>query len=140
MRTNHNLIHLLNQQARFISKEVNNSLKPFNLYHSQWMILHCLDRFGPMTQTDIWTYLNVEAPTVTRTLARMEKNGWIIRAAGEDKRERIIRLTEEAKAKLPMIAETIQNLEDELLSSLTEEEEARLNKLLSKIGIRADRM
>ncbi len=32
-----------------------------------------------MTQKEIWSYLNVEAPTVTRTIKRLEENGWIQR-------------------------------------------------------------
>ncbi len=43
-----------------------------------------------MTQTDIWKYVNVEAPIVTRTIAKMEENGSIVHQQGEDKRERII--------------------------------------------------
>lgn len=130
----HNLVHLLNQRARLIAKEVNNRLKAHNLYHSQWAILHCLHRLGPMTQTAIWKYFNVEAPTVTRTLVRMEKNGWIIRMPGEDKRERIIQLTEDAKRQYPIIQQTIHALEEEMLNDITFKEKKQLYKLLDKIG------
>lgn len=137
---NQNLIHLLNQRARLITNEVNNHLKDHVLYHSQWSILFCIHHFGPMSQTAIWKYLNVEAPTVTRTLARMEENGWIIRTPGDDKRERIIQLTEEAKSKLPIIKQTIHALEKEMLSDLTSEEKKQLHKLLSKIKKSGDKI
>src|SRR6476661_5110851 len=104
---NRNLLHLLNQQTRLLAKEVNIRLSDHGLYASQWSIIFCIERFGPMTQTAIWKYLNVEAPTVTRTLSRMEKSGWIVRKQGNDKRERVIELTDDAKRKFPDIRETM---------------------------------
>lgn len=137
---NHTLVHLLNQRARLLAKEVNIHLKDHRLYHSQWSVLFCLHQFGPMSQTDIWKYLNVEAPTITRTLVRMEKNGWIIRTPGEDKRERIIQLSDDAKNKFPFIKQTIHTLETEMLSDLTSEEKKQLHYLLSKIGNLGDKI
>lgn len=95
--SNQDVLHSLNQRSRLFSKLLNTQLKDHGLFSSQWSILFCIHHFGSMTQTDIWKYLNVEAPTVTRTLAKMEKNGWISRRPGDDKRERIIELTDLAK-------------------------------------------
>src|SRR5690625_915372 len=100
---------------------------------SQWSILFCLGKFGPMTQTEIWSYLNVEAPTTTRTLERMEKSGWIIRSQGKDKRERIIELSESAKATFSEIIESVEMIEDQLLKEFTDTEKAQLYELLGKI-------
>ncbi len=128
------IFHSLNQQVRLITKEVNEHLKQYNLYSSQWSILYCLDQFGPMKQTDIWQYLNVEAPTTTRTLVRMEKNNWINRVEGADKRERIVSLTQDAKELLPHIKESIRKMEESLLEQLSEEEQILFHQLLNKIG------
>ncbi|MBM7598836.1 DNA-binding MarR family transcriptional regulator [Virgibacillus halotolerans] len=132
--TNQNLIHMLNQQSRLLAKEVNQRLSDHGLYASQWSIIFCIDRFGPMTQTAIWKYLNVEAPTVTRTLSRMEKSGWIVRKQGNDKRERVIELTEEARQKFTPIRQTMDQFELEMLAGLSLEEKEQLQYLLSKIG------
>lgn len=70
---NNLVFHELHQKSRLSIKEVNEVLKAYGLYSSQYSILFCLKRFGSMTQTEIWQYLNVEAPTVTRTLTRLEK-------------------------------------------------------------------
>lgn len=133
-RLNQNVIHLLNQRTRLIAKEMNQRLKTHELYSSQWSIIYCIDRFGPMTQTEIWKYLNVEAPTVTRTLSRMEKNGWITRVEGNDKRERVIELTLFAKQKRSSIRQTIDQLEYDLLADLSVEEKEHLHILLGKIN------
>ena len=131
--TNHNLFHLLHQKSRSIKKQLNTELNKHNLYTTQWTILFCLYKFGPMTQTDIWTYLNVEAPTITRTLEKMEKNNWIIRQQGVDKRERIIEWTEQAKDTFSVAMKEVAELEETLLATFTDTEKTQLYHLLHKI-------
>ncbi|MGY0694862.1 MarR family winged helix-turn-helix transcriptional regulator [Virgibacillus sp. FSP13] len=131
---NRNLFHLLNQRYRFIEKEMNKRLHDHGLYTSQWSIIFCLERFGPMTQTEIWKYLNVEAPTVTRTLSRMEKSGWIVRKKGTDKRERVIELTKAAKQKFTSVHQTMDEFERDMLANLSSAEKQQLQQLLQKIG------
>lgn len=132
--TNQDVFHRLQQKSRYVTKLINAGLKDHGLFMSQWSILFCLGKFGPMTQTEIWTYLNVEAPTTTRTLERMEKSGWIIRSQGKDKRERIIELSESAKAIFGEIIESVETIEDKLLKEFTDTEKAQLYELLGKIG------
>ncbi|WP_377891639.1 MarR family winged helix-turn-helix transcriptional regulator [Alkalihalobacillus sp. R86527] len=134
MITTNDIFHSLNQKMRFIIKEANDKLNEFNLYTSQWAILYCLDQFGPMKQTDIWKYLNVEAPTTTRTITRMESNNWIKRSEGEDKRERIVCLTEYAQSKLPEIKASIFEMEESLLHGLSQDDQEQFMTLLNKIG------
>ncbi|MEW9676698.1 MarR family transcriptional regulator [Lentibacillus sp. L22] len=131
---NRDLFHLLNQRYRYIAKEMNNLLREYGLYASQWSIIYCLEKFGSMTQTEIWKYLNVEAPTVTRTITRLENNGWIIRTQGNDKRERVIALTSDAKDKFATIHQKMDRLEESMLASFTSEEKADLQQLLLKIN------
>lgn len=128
------LFHEIHQKSRLSIKEVNDALKEFELYSSQWAILFCLKQFGSMTQKEIWQYLNVEAPTVTRTVARLEEKGWLFREEGHDKRERIVHLSPFAEENLPEIERRIQQVEEELLSNLSDEEQNQLVSLLKKIG------
>lgn len=128
------IFHTLHQQVRYITKEMNEKLKGYNLYSSQWSILYCLDQFGPMKQTEIWQYLNVEAPTTTRTLVRMERNNWVTRLEGKDKRERIVQLTDDAKRLIPEIKASIQQIEQALLEDLSPNELQVFHTLLKKIG------
>ncbi|WP_158735547.1 MarR family winged helix-turn-helix transcriptional regulator [Alteribacillus sp. YIM 98480] len=128
------LFHLLNQKVRLLSKELNEHLQKHDLYTSQWTILYVLSQKGPMSQTDIWQYLKVEAPTMTRTLARMETSGWIHRKPGKDKRERIVVLTEEAKEKLPDVMKTIKQFEQQFVAHISNSEQDQLYHLLEKLG------
>ncbi|MDT8860120.1 MarR family transcriptional regulator [Alkalihalobacillus sp. MEB130] len=130
------LLHTLNQKARLSSKELNEHLQEFGLYSSQWVILYILHQKGTMTQTDIWQYLKVEAPTITRTLVRMESNGWIHRRQGKDKRERLIELTDMAHDKLPLVNERLKQFEQSYVSQLSEQEQQQLLSLLKKLGVK----
>ncbi|MFD1039606.1 MarR family winged helix-turn-helix transcriptional regulator [Virgibacillus byunsanensis] len=136
---NRDIFHLLNQRVRFFTKVMNNRLSDHGLYTSQWSIIYCLERFGPMTQTAIWKYLNVEAPTVTRTLSRMQKSGWIVRKLGDDKRERVIELTVDAKKKFSQVQQTMDVFENEMLVDFTTEEKIQLHELLQKLGSKGEK-
>ena len=128
------IFHDIHQKSRLSMKEVNEALKEFGLYSAQWSLLFCLNRLGTMTQTEIWQYLNVEAPTVTRTLVKLEERQLISRKEGKDKRERIVQLTDQAKDLIPRIETRIEKLEQTMLQALSEEERIQLSILLNKIG------
>lgn len=127
------LIHELFQKYRLLTKEVNIALKKHDLYAAQWSVIYCIDVHTEMTLTQIWKYLNVEAPTVTRTVNRLEELGWLATREGKDRREKVVSLTEEAIRKLPLIKESIIQFEHSSLRSLTVEEEKQLIMLLRKI-------
>lgn len=128
------LFHELHQKARLSIKEVNEALKEYDLFSAQWSILYSLNKFGALTQTEIWQYLNVEAPTVTRTLVKLEQRKLITRNEGKDKRERIVQLTEEAQSLIPKIEKRIDEVEQQLLISLSADDLNQLTKLLKQIG------
>lgn len=64
--THQDVLHISNQCARLFTKSLNTTLNDHGLYVSQWSILFCLHHIGLMTQTDIWKYLNIEVPTLTK--------------------------------------------------------------------------
>lgn len=128
------LMHELNQKIRLLTKEMNERLSKHGLYHSQWMILFCLQKYGSMTQTSLWKYLNVEAPTVTRTLTRLETSGWIMRKLGTDKREKVVVLTEKAKETLPDVEQTVRTFEQDMTKRLSQEQQLCLRELLGMLG------
>ncbi|UOQ47027.1 MarR family transcriptional regulator [Gracilibacillus caseinilyticus] len=134
MDTSH-LLHLYNQKLRLFQNELNEQLKPFGLFHSQWTILYTLFQKEEMTQTEIWQYLKVEAPTITRTLVRMEKNGWVNRSIGQDKRERIVTLTNKAKSTYPEIMKQIKGTEVQFLQNLSQQERQQFQQLLEKLSL-----
>jgi len=127
------LFHELFQKTRLISRELNFVLKKHNLFSAQWTVLFCIHQHQEMTLTDIWKYLNVEAPTITRTVNRLVKLGWLTSHEGADRREKIVRLSEKALEKFPAIEASIIQFENDMLAKLNEDEQALFLLLLNKI-------
>lgn len=127
------LFHELFQKTRFLTNEVNIALKKHNLYASQWSVLYCIQKHGEMSLTQIWKYLNVEAPTITRTVYRLVELGWIDIRPGKDRREKIVRLSEKASKDFLTIKDSILEFENRMVSNLTKEEETALIEILKKI-------
>jgi DNA-binding MarR family transcriptional regulator len=125
--------HNVNQLARSFTKKLNEKISPLGLYSSQWGIVLYLHKKKQCTQIELCKYLGVEAPTITRTLARMEEMGLVIRTEGKDKRERRIELTEKANDMFPCWYDAAMSIEIESINTITEEELENFNKTLEKM-------
>ncbi|KMT22025.1 MarR family winged helix-turn-helix transcriptional regulator [Clostridium cylindrosporum] len=122
--------HRANQLARYFNKRLNERISPHGLYTSQWGIILYLYQRGECTQVELCQYLCVEAPTITRTLSRMEEMGWIIRGEGKDKRQRLISLTDKAYEMFPKWSAESYNLEQEAMQNIDKEELEIFKKVL----------
>ncbi|MEK4385530.1 MarR family transcriptional regulator [Solibacillus sp. FSL W7-1464] len=127
------LFHTFFQQNRYLVNQLNDVLKQHGLFSSQWTVLFLLHQNGPMTLTAIWKYLDVEAPTVTRTVTRLETLGWVERVQGADKREKMIDLTSKAMEHFPQIEASVVSFEEKMTKNLSEEDQALLIHLLKKM-------
>lgn len=127
------LFHELLQKTREFTNGMNGVLKHHGIYNSQWTVLFIVEQRGEMSLTSIWKYLNVEAPTITRTVARLEQLGLLQRKKGDDLREKIVSLTEEGKKKFEEVKVTVSAYEDQFAKGLTEEEQEQLKGLLRKM-------
>lgn len=125
--------HNVNQLARNFTKKLNEKISPLGLYSSQWGIVLYLHKKEQCTQIELCKYLGVEAPTITRTLARMEEMGLVNRTEGKDKREKLIKLTEKAYEQFPKWYEAAKSVELEAISKISEEELEIFNSTLEKM-------
>ena len=85
--------------------------------------------------TEIWKYLNVEAPTITRTVNRLAELEWLTIEEGVDRRERIVKLSEAAINDFPKIKGDIIRFETRFLERLTKDEQSQLINLLRKMEL-----
>lgn len=125
--------HRINQLGRLITKRLNEKLAPRGLHASQWSILWLLHDKKAYTQVEISHYLCVEAPTITRTLARLEEMGWVTRQEGKDKREKHIRLTEKADDEFQTWFEAAVRIEKDVLQQIDEKDLEVFNKVIEKM-------
>ena len=121
------------QMQRYLAKELNDVLARHGLHHAQFTILFLLRERQSMSLTAIWKYLNVEAPTVTRTVTRLEQMGFVQRVVGSDKREKIIELTPFAFDALPAIIEDVESYERQMLRHLNDQDIKQLEAILNKM-------
>ena len=125
--------HKVNQLARSFTKKLNEKISPLGLYSSQWGIIVYLYEKKQCTQIELSQYLSVEAPTITRTLARMEEMGWITREYGNDKREKHIKLTEKAYEMFIKWHEVDNNIEIDAIKDISKDELDIFNNVLEKM-------
>lgn len=85
-------------------------------------------------QRDIEDALRLSNPTVSGTLDRLEKKGFIERKPNpENRRVNQIVLTEQARDLTEQAQEEKNRLDENLLTCLTEEEKETLNTLMNKL-------
>lgn len=125
--------HKANQLARSFTKKLNEKIAPLGLFSSQWAIILYLYEKKQCTQIDLSQYLGVEAPTITRTLARMEEMGLVVREEGKDKRERHIKLTEKAYEMYPKWEQASNSMETEAIKNIDKDELEIFNNILEKM-------
>ncbi len=126
----HDLIHNLHQISRFLTNKLNEDLKQHGLYSAQWAVIYLLKMKGSMTQKELCHYLSIEAPPLTRTIQRLVKQGFVKQVPGNDKREKLIQLTEEALKEYPKWRKAVTELNHSLLQHLPGDTQVNLFELL----------
>ncbi|MBQ9463927.1 MAG: MarR family transcriptional regulator [Lachnospiraceae bacterium] len=96
---------------------------------------------GEATQKEIETFMEVSHPTVVGIISRMERAGHVVTRTDEtDKRNKIVRLTDESRAMGWEIEQTTLAREKAMLAPLTEKEVSELRRMLEIIYQNIDRM
>ncbi|MCJ2082103.1 MarR family winged helix-turn-helix transcriptional regulator [Methylobacterium sp. J-090] len=91
--------YLANQMARLFAQALAEAIRPMGLAPAQFMVLLELWREEGLAQTDLVARADVEQATMASTLARMERDGLILRTPHpEDSRAQVIRLTPRARS------------------------------------------
>jgi DNA-binding MarR family transcriptional regulator len=90
----------LRRAARALTQLYEQALRPFGLRSTQFTILQALSFTGEITQGELGSILAMDSTTMTRTLAIMRRQGWIIKRRGKDRREWRLQLAANGKAQL----------------------------------------
>lgn len=112
---------ILFETARAWRTQLDKRLKPLGLSQAKWRtLLHLSRATDTLTQKKLATQMNIEGPTLVGLLDRLEKDNWIKRCVdSSDRRIKIIQLTPKAKIALKKIHATVDQLRDELVSTLS---------------------
>ena len=88
---------LLSAAARLVEHEWNAHLARWDLNHASLAVLHVL-LSGPMTQRELASAVQVEDQTMSRTVAGLERSGYVERHRdGADRRRVVVSLTDDGR-------------------------------------------
>lgn len=123
------LIKTINDKLKV---KVDESLKQYNLTLTQSLVLAFLNsKNGQALQKEIELFLEVSHPTVVGIVSRMEQKGYITSWLDEqDKRNKIVKVTEQAKDLAVAMEQQMSSNEKALLASLSGEDVEQLKDLL----------
>ncbi|MGN1481322.1 MarR family winged helix-turn-helix transcriptional regulator [Porcipelethomonas sp.] len=118
-----------------LSIKADADLKNFNLTFTQSRVLVFLNKKGgSATQKEIETFLEVSHPTVVGIVSRMKQKGHVITWIDEsDRRNKIVKLSEQAEVMGKDLEQNIHNNERKMLSSLSPKEIEDLRRMLNVI-------
>lgn len=126
-------LRMINNKFREIGDK---NLQKYNLTAAQLDVLIYLKSNGEkeIHQRQIEKWFQLKNPTVTGLLNRLEEKHFIVRKTNpEDRRYRVIELTEKGEQLLGQLWEEACNLENRMYSNLSEEEQKVLMDLLERI-------
>ena len=99
-----------------------------------WTALFALTAKGPLIQRELAELLNVEGPTLTRHLARMESEGLIERhRTSTDRRAAVVRLTEAGEAMYARLRGIVSSGGDAVLKGFSPREIEEFTGYLTRL-------
>lgn len=107
-----------------------------------WLVLSTIDELGNgCNLTQINAFLNLELSTCSRAIVWLEKNNLITRVEDQnDKRARVLHITEAGADMLQQLDEAAQAVRAEILKNVTSEQLAVFEQVLDTIRTRAAHM
>jgi DNA-binding MarR family transcriptional regulator len=94
------LCNALRQASRAVSRLYDEELRGVGLRTTQYSLLSLLDRVGEVRQRELSGQTLLDETTLTRALRPLVDGGWVAVRAGEDRREKLVAITEAGTAKL----------------------------------------
>lgn len=100
MLDTHCACNKLRRSARIVAGIYDEALAPAGFTVAQFSLLRMLQRAGPCSLTAFGDATGYDRTTLNRTLAPLEKAGFVACSTGADKRARIVEITPAARAAL----------------------------------------
>ncbi|MEH7179684.1 MarR family winged helix-turn-helix transcriptional regulator [Neobacillus vireti] len=124
--------HYLSLYRPLITK-LNELMSTYELSYSLWQVIFYIKTNGPSTLVDIANKYNVEKPTITRRVHRLEELQMVKQIPGMDRREKVIQLTEFGEEIYLACRKNITNLENSVMESISYEDQLITFQTLPKI-------
>lgn len=110
------------------------NLKGNDLTLKEFSVLLRIRFQGVATQHDLVELFKVSGAYIAKLLRKFEDHGYIVRKEdSENRRKKLVKMTDEGIKKTDEIIEVIQNWEDKVTASISEDEIKTLKEILFKI-------
>jgi DNA-binding MarR family transcriptional regulator len=112
-------------------------VSPFGASKAAFGILAVIDEFGPSSQADLGRRLGMDRRSVSEEAARLERDGFILRAPDpSDSRRNRLEMTPEGHSLLSQLDESLSAMQDEFLAPLSAADRLELARLLELVNQR----
>ncbi|MGO1183818.1 MAG: MarR family winged helix-turn-helix transcriptional regulator [Micrococcaceae bacterium] len=99
----------------------------------QFAVLNSLDAIEPLMQSDLAERAGVDRSTGSSVIQRLARRNLVERRAGQDKRQRLIELSESGRALLAELSPAVESLQRELLAPVDTQDHDRVIALLNRL-------
>ena len=127
------LCNALRQATRAVSRLYDEELRGAGLRTTQYSLLQRLRRAGEVRQRDLGGLTSLDETTLTRNLRPLIDAGWVAIRPGEDRREKLVRLTDAGAAKLQEARPAWERAQERMRSRLPKGTWSGLLDLLSEL-------
>ena len=128
------LLARLQEVARHGRTHYARHLLKTGLYAGQERIIEALAAEETMTPGELARSLDVRPPTITKTISRLEDQGFVLRQASPtDGRQIAVTLTDAGRQVLGAMTKAVAKAEKQALKGLKKKERKQLEKILGKI-------
>jgi DNA-binding MarR family transcriptional regulator len=128
----------LRQATRAVSRLYDEELRTVGLRTTQYSLLRRLKQAGEVRQRDLGGLTSLDETTLTRNLRPLIDAGWVAIRSGEDRREKLVRLTAGGAAKLKEARPAWHRAQERLRSRMPKNTWSHLLELLPELTRLAD--
>jgi MarR family transcriptional regulator, transcriptional regulator for hemolysin len=118
---------------RSLITRLNELMSTYELSYSLWQVIFYIKNNGPSTLVDIANNYNVEKPSITRRVHRLEELQMVKQIPGMDRREKVIQLTELGEEIYKACRKKISDLENRVMEGIANEEQMIMFQTLPKL-------
>ena len=132
------LCNALRQASRAVSRLYDEELRGVGLRTTQYSLLRQLSRTGEVRQRDLGGLTSLDETTLTRNLRPLIHSGCVAIGTGDDRREKLVRLTEAGAAKLRQARPAWERAQERMRSRMPDEAWSGLLAALPELARWAD--
>lgn len=111
------------------------SLSRYDLGFPEQLVLMHLTAHGTSNQESIAASLDIDKGAITKTIAKLEAKGYVVRELNpNNRREKIVALTNNAQPAIDALKQSFDNLQETIFKGLSAEEIAQMSSGLARIA------